>query len=109
MPVILVGVLWLFLRLDMLVFVTLVGGPAVLDLDIGLNPRLGIAPGDAEPTVLDGDALHLPHGHLRITTSRELNECVALVGLVDVGDLAEVQKEFPNLLRTQAAVDGADE
>lgn len=88
---------------------TLQGFPAILFLDVALIPRLGIAPGDAEPTAFDGHALHLPHGHPRIATSRELNECVAVVGLVDVGDLAEAQKEFPNLLLSQAAVDGADE
>lgn len=113
-PNILVAVLWNCLRFLMvlvlvLVLVALEGEPAILGSEVPLALRLRVAPGDSEPAAVDGDALHLAHGHQRITTQHKLNEGAGLVGPVHVSDLAEVRKEFLELLVRHSLVDSADE
>lgn len=95
--------------LMMMMLVTLERPLSSLFWDVALVLHLGIAPGNAEPAVVDGDALHLAHGHQGVATHRVLNESAGLVGPVHIGDLAELLKEFLKLLISHPFVDAADE
>lgn len=92
-----------------LVLVALERARPVLLWEVLLILHPGIAPGDAEPAVVDGDALHLAHSHERVAAQRELDEPAGLVGPVHVVELAELQEELPELVVSHGFVDAADE
>lgn len=82
---------------------------ALLGCDVTLVHPLGISPGDAEPVVGDGDALHLAHGHHGVATLRVLDERGGLVGPLHVGDLPEFPELFVDHTISHYPVDAADE